>query len=188
MVALITFRKTSAAFSNSTVVLVRSTSMLGEEMGRPSHSIVGKQHCLAQFDLEDRRRRSLLLASVSESVGRAQQALGNLALQPASVSESAARRPQPLALPLPMPLKKALSKLPRPKHRPGEHGKAAHQHLGRAGADLHRAVAVFAGVLIAGVAQAAKQLVATRPVGQRRDTFHDSFRLPWKFERGGAKK
>lgn len=137
-----------------------------------------------QFTLEEvaeRRHRSLLLASVSTS----EAATG------AAAGWGGARLPA-----LPPPLRKAISRLAKP--RPGHAGDLAKQRRGgsqqgpdlaRAGQDLHRAVAVVAGVLIAGVAQAARRVAAARhgPHGQQRHhEFHDSFRLPWQRAPGGG--
>lgn len=115
-------------------------------------------------DLEAPRRPSLLLASVSESVYRARS--------------SAA--PWAPGLMLPQPLRRAISKLP--KHRPGQQPRPASPDLGKAGAELQRSLAVLAGVLITGVAQAARQLAQNRHA-RRAGELRDSFRMPWQFDR-----
>ena len=129
---------------------------------------------LCEAVAEDRRRRGLLLASVSQSVA------------------SKASQAPPLALPsalLPQQLKKAISRLPKPQKQPGGgSGSAPGPDLRRAGAEIQRAAAVFAGVLIAGVAQVARQVAAARHggAGGRQGGLQESFRLPWQFERRGG--
>ncbi|GAB4820700.1 hypothetical protein N2152v2_007746 [Parachlorella kessleri] len=147
-----------------------------------------------QFQLEERRHRGLLLASVTESASRVggpqqglppplQQALMGLP-QLASVCEAATRM-QPVTLRVPIQLRKALTRLPRPPLRQHRHlaVQPVRPDFSSAHTEFSKLVTAV-GVLAASVSQAAKHLVAKRPVGQRRDSFHDGFRLRWRAESG----
>lgn len=113
------------------------------------------------FGLEEPRRASLLVASISERVNRGSQApafkLSLPGLSPRSPSENTPRTPGTT---------------------PRKHRGPTPADLGHAGAEVVRFAAVMGGVLLAGISKAAHHLTqhAKRPVEL---PFYQSFSFPW---------
>ena len=130
----------------------------------------------AQFHLEA-RRRPLLLASISQASSSDKGGSKVTAKLPDAKGQGA-------------PTASAVAASTPPEKQQARRHRLRAPDLGRASAEVHRAVAVAGGVLVAAISQAAQRVAAARPGrGSNALPFYQSFKLPWNANaRSGSRR